>query len=532
AQALLARPVVLRAEEVSREIAPADLADALDVTATPGGGATLVLKEAVLRQLVETFARAVDRAPVDASVAIAEGPEVVVSEDVAGRRVDVESTAAALRSALLNGSHGPVTATIETLPPRVTRSDVAPIAARIERMIGSPLTLEAQGKRLALDPSSLAELVVVDAPEGEVPSVGVDRAAVEAVVERFAASVYRPPRDARFTLDGGKLQVSSPEEPGVRLDTATSIDLVAEALVSDRRVVQLPVATIQPKITRATIAELNDAKVVGEASTPMRGVPEKLHNIRLAASRLDGVVVPPGEVFSFNSSLGPTTLESGFKTAWGILTTKDGLRTVPSVAGGICQVATTLFQAAFWAGYPIEQRYHHSYWIPSYASRGYVGLDATVDADYGLDFKFSNPTEHPILIRAAATGDRLTFSLYSVDPGWQVEVQKPIVTNVVPADKKVYEEPDPNMPQGQRLWIEAAHDGFTSTIVRIVRSAEGEQTTKIVSHYAPARNVVRVGTKVVAPEQPTTAQPADGTETPEGSRQSSPGASAPASPSA
>ena len=110
----------------------------------------------------------------------------------------------------------------------------------------------------------------------------------------------------------------------------------------------------------------------------------KAHNIQLAAQRLNGVVVPPGGTFSFNKEVGPTTLEAGFQWGFGLTGGGDGgVHTVPSVAGGICQVATTLFQPVFWSGYQIEERYWHLYWIPSYTSRGVVGLDATVDSDSG-----------------------------------------------------------------------------------------------------------------------------------------------------
>src|SRR6476620_11561652 len=110
-------------------------------------------------------------------------------------------------------------------------------------------------------------------------------------------------------------------------------------------------------------------------------VPEKAANIRLAAQRLNGVVVPPGGMFSFNDEVGPTTLESGFQWGFGLVTgAQGGAHTVPSVAGGICQVATTLFQSVFWGGYQLEERFWHLYWIPAYTSRDVVGIDATVDS--------------------------------------------------------------------------------------------------------------------------------------------------------
>ncbi len=102
-------------------------------------------------------------------------------------------------------------------------------------------------------------------------------------------------------------------------------------------------------------------------------------------------LIPPHSTFSFNDAIGGTaTLDDGYQMGYGIVIKGGEILTVPSVAGGICQVATTVFQAAFWAGMPIETRSWHLYWIPRYGngSGGLTGLDATVDPDFGLDFEF------------------------------------------------------------------------------------------------------------------------------------------------
>src|SRR6202011_4612206 len=139
---------------------------------------------------------------------------------------------------------------------------------------------------------------------------------------------------------------------------------------------------------------------------------------------LNGVVVPPGGTFSFNKEVGPTTLEAGFQWGFGLTTggQAGGVHTVPSVAGGICQVATTLFQPVFWAGYQLEERYWHLYWIPAYTSRGVVGLDVTVDGDAGLDFKWTNTTKDYVLIQASADDQNIYFGLYGKKPNWQGQV--------------------------------------------------------------------------------------------------------------
>ena len=155
-------------------------------------------------------------------------------------------------------------------------------------------------------------------------------------------------------------------------------------------------------------------------------MPQKQHNVRLAASRLNNTIVRPGELFSFNKALGPTTLDNGYQIAFGIMSAggRDH-KTVPSVAGGICQVATTLFQPVFWSGYQIEERHWHLYWIPNYSSKGVVGLDATVDGEVGLDLQFVNNSNSYLLIQSRTDASSVTFELYGTKPQWQVKVDGP-----------------------------------------------------------------------------------------------------------
>jgi hypothetical protein len=168
---------------------------------------------------------------------------------------------------------------------------------------------------------------------------------------------------------------------------------------------------------------------------------------------------------------------------------------VPSVAGGICQVATTLFQPVFWAGYQLEERYWHLYWIPSYASRGVVGLDATVDSDAGLDLKWINPTSDYILIQASTDADHVTFRLYGQKPPWSVKVDDPLIGNRITADPTPEVATEPSLPFGRVLPVESARDGFDVVLDRHVVPNDGRPARELVlkSVYAPAHNVTLVG---------------------------------------
>jgi vancomycin resistance protein YoaR len=268
------------------------------------------------------------------------------------------------------------------------------------------------------------------------------------------------------------------------------------AAQTDRRVLELPVTVLKPAVPMEERHALGIKELVERSSTSFAGsVPAKRHNIRVAAERIAGAVVPPGGTFSFNQAVGPTTLEAGFQWGFAIQGGANGApKTIPSVAGGICQVATTLFHSVFWAGYPIEERYPHLYWIPAYTSKGVEGIDTTVDEAAGLDFRFVNPLDTHLLVEAwVDSSDRLNFALYGTKPTWSVKVEGPLKTSIRPHDPTPIEEDDPTAPYPRRTVVEAARDGFDMRLIRKVTHEGDTRTLTLVSHYQPSRNVTLVG---------------------------------------
>ena len=262
-----------------------------------------------------------------------------------------------------------------------------------------------------------------------------------------------------------------PSHDGRAVNQAAAVDLLKRSVEAGERTVALPVDVVRPAVAGDDAAKLGIRELIGESTTAFAGaIPEKAHNIQLAAQRLNGVVVPPGGTFSFNKEVGPTTLEAGFQWGFGLTTGGNGgVHTVPSVAGGICQVATTLFQPVFWSGYQIEERYWHLYWIPSYTSRGVVGLDATVDADAGLDFKWINPTADSVLIQASTDAEHVTFRLYGQKPRLDGPGRR---SGRSPTASRLTRRPrcrrSRRWPWGRVLPVESARDGFDVVLDRHV----------------------------------------------------------------
>jgi vancomycin resistance protein YoaR len=225
-------------------------------------------------------------------------------------------------------------------------------------------------------------------------------------------------------------------------------------------------------------------------------------NVERAATLEDGWLIAPDAVFSYNEMLGAVDAGNGFETGFGIVADEErgGVTTAPVMGGGICQVSTTIFQAAWWSGLEVVERYQHPYWLTGYgvAPLGRTGLDAMVNIedDWSLDLKLRNTTGNWIAFVITADGDALTVSLMGTDPGWTIDVSDPIETGRVVAGDDVEYVDSPELPAGQELQVETALDGFSVRVDRTVRDADGNVllSDDVSSDYAPSRNLVLRGT--------------------------------------
>jgi vancomycin resistance protein YoaR len=375
-----------------------------------------------------------------------------------------------------------------------------PARVQAERMLGGPgeppLVLTFQDQALPLTRADIAPLLAVrPAADGRHLEVHVDAHAAGGLAHLLAAELHQDPIDARFDWNGGDLRVIRPSSDGRDLDEDTTPGMLTAALTSGTRTVALPVSTTRAAVSSADPQALGIRELIDKGSTSFAGsIPEKRFNIGLAADRINGTVVPPHGTFSFNKEVGPTTLDAGFQWGFAIEGGASGPKTVPSVAGGICQVATTLFQPVFWAGYALEERSSHAYWIPAYTSRGMVGLDVTVDPDTGLDFKWTNPTDDYVLVQAGVQGDSVAFALYGRKPDWRVAVDPAQVSNPRPADPTPIQQEEPSLAFGRTLQVESARDGFDVEVTRTVSPSAGDpRTLHLHTSYQPSHTVTLVG---------------------------------------
>jgi vancomycin resistance protein YoaR len=225
-----------------------------------------------------------------------------------------------------------------------------------------------------------------------------------------------------------------------------------------------------------------------------------MHNVELSMERLNGALIPPDGVFSFNQTVGEQTVANGYQAAYGIAMVGGPggqVQTVSSIGGGICQVATTLFQPVYHTGLPVEERNWHLYWIPKYGQppSGLQGLDATVDDQSKVDLKFRNTTGNWLAVEAVAKNGKVYIALHGQNPGWQVQIDPPVITNERKADPTMVYEKTHDLPAGQSIQVESAVDGFDAANHIVVRDGAGNVLRDVTfrSTYVPARNVTQVG---------------------------------------
>lgn len=236
--------------------------------------------------------------------------------------------------------------------------------------------------------------------------------------ETIAPKIDRSPSDAKLTIKDGRATEFVPDSVGVRTDLVKAVAEIKLSLFTGRTQTNVPASVIKPRVQLADTNQLGIRELVAAGESDFRGSSaSRIQNIRVGASKFEGVILSPGEEFSFNRFLGPITSEAGFKPE--LVIKSSG--TVPELGGGLCQVSTTSFRAALYGGLPITARKNHSYAVKYYAPQG---TDATIYPGV-VDFKFINDTPSFLLIHTRIEGTKLYFEYYGTKDDRTVSIDGP-----------------------------------------------------------------------------------------------------------
>ncbi|WP_189053394.1 VanW family protein [Deinococcus daejeonensis] len=315
-----------------------------------------------------------------------------------------------------------------------------------------------------------------------------DEKTLKAAFGRLTDAIDQPALNARYVLQGGKL-VKAKEKAGLVTDRAAAYALFRKAVLDPAvKTVVFPSKADQPTLTidRLPAADKLQLIAVGK-STYYGSSAARRTNVANAASKINGAVVPSGEVFSFLNTLGGIDASNGF--VGGLII--SGGRTVDGLGGGVCQVSTTVFRALYQAGLPVVERNQHSYRVGYYEPQ--VGFEAAV-YDPGLDLKLKNDTTAPILIKANNDNARstLTVEVWGVKPQRTVTVSPAVITARVPHPAPRYVVNTALRP-GVVRQVDWAADGYSLYITRTIKDAKGVRTDKVSTVYKAWQAVYETG---------------------------------------
>ncbi|MFQ5576044.1 MAG: VanW family protein [Anaerolineae bacterium] len=447
---------------------------------------------AVLRNLAHTL----DHPPRDAQLAVRPDATLDVTLPQEGQSVDVTANRDAIRRAILTRNQTPIPLVITTTPPRIT--ELEPARSRLEAFLSQPLVFTFRQQSWSLSPGELAKMVIVgqeqaaDRP-GNVTAT-FNQAALAAYFHNLALEINQPARNAWFHLDVSNWTFIPIVESqnGQTLDVAAAVTAVTGLLQTpNQHQLELPVLVQPPAVPMETPEQLGITELVNSATSYFKGSSSgRMQNIQVSASKFHGLVIPPGGIFSFNEHLGDVTAANGFVESLII----EGDRTAVGIGGGVCQVSTTAFRAAFFAGFEIVERWAHGYRVSWYETGSGPGLDATIYSP-DVDFKFKNDTDGYILIQTSTdlNAGTVTFNFYGAPSDRTVIVSEPVESNRVPHGPDIYQE-DPTLKPGEIQQVDWAKDGVDVTVYRTVLKGETviHQDT-IFSRYRPWQNVFKIG---------------------------------------
>jgi vancomycin resistance protein YoaR len=260
-------------------------------------------------------------------------------------------------------------------------------------------------------------------------------------------------------------------QTGLRLKQAEAAAAIQLALRSELHNVALPVEEVQPNVTTATLPTLGIVELVSEGQSSFAGsAAYRVTNIKAGAARMNGVLIPPDAEFSFNTQLGEVDEQHGFVQGYAVI----GNRTQLEWGGGVCQVSTTVFRAAFWGGVPITERHAHPFYISWYDNFSFPtdsapGMDATIFTG-ALDLKFANDTGSWLLMQTTVdeANQVLKVQLYGTQPNRTVQAVGPEITNqVAPPETPVYLTDD-KLPSGTVKQTDQARKGMDISVYRVI----------------------------------------------------------------
>ncbi len=460
------------------------------------------LDQRVLNAWFDQVDREIDNPAINAQIVV-NGTEVSVSEDSTGIVVDREAATKQILSALSTLQPVDVELPTEVDTPEILASDLEQVQTNVQEALSAPVRVKFENQSWRVEAATLSEYLTVETViEGGSPvanlSLDIDRLATD-LRNQFASEINRDPVNARVGWnDENGLIALDPSETGVTLKATAFAEAVANSFLSGHERVEIPVVITRPEIDDENLDALGIDTRLGHGDSYYGGGSwQRDENIGVGTGLLNGTLVRPGEVFSFNDAIGEITADKGYVEASVVVAERVG----KDIGGGICQVSTTVFRAAIYAGMPITEWHPHTYRLKGYEAEGWgPGFDASIlqygsSPDEWADLKFENWTDGWLLVEAWTSYPNVIVNIYGTDNGNTVEIagqwqSGPISNN---EDVEIYTSA---LPTGVVQQTEWPMDGLEAGFTRIIYDANGEEIAnrEFYTNFKGRGNVYEVGT--------------------------------------
>lgn len=426
-----------------------------------------------LRALADTIESPAQNADVSLDP---EQANIVITPEEPGLQVLVDETMHDMTAQVQHLETREVKLRTRLLHPVVRDADVAPVIAQLNSILSEPIRIVSADEncldacRWEWSPQHIVKWVKLNrtvSPNG-VPQIDVqvDQTAIRNALVPVAAAVRQEGTLPRLSWNNGTLSILQPGLTGQGLDVEQAQTLINEALHGGPRNLGMPLITLPPPVNETNLSSLNIREPVGIGVSSFRNSQQyRITNIQAGARRLNGILIPPGGEFSFNDNLGVVDASGGFVQGSAIVNN----RTQQEWGGGLCQVSTTMFRAAFWGGLPVTERHEHDFRIGWYEELGEPpGLDAAIYTG-ALDLRFLNNTDGWLLVQTYVNLSRqqLTIILYGKPINRTVNMDYRIIKHIPRPNESVTVE-DPTLPRGTYKQTDWAQPGLVVEVYRDV----------------------------------------------------------------
>ena len=435
-----------------------------------------------------------------------DGTEVRTVPSREGKALNISESISRISEQVENKDFSVINLPVDRQEPEIKNADAVSEAAR--EILSEPFRLIIPaGHPDALDeyeiePEELAPMLDFQKIEGlETLSPQIRDEMLASLLHDIATNANSEPQNARFKFndESYELDLLVSAGDGRELDIEATSDEVQQAINAGNHSADIIFNIINPQVENtATAEELGITELITEQSSYFYGSDRaRIQNIKTAAAEFHGLLIPPGSIFSMAEEIEEVSLDKGYTEALIIF---NG-RTIEGVGGGVCQVSTTLFRTAFYAGFPINERHPHAYRVSYYEKTAgnsrdpdLAGMDATVYVPL-VDLKFTNDTPYWLLMETYVdpAASRITWKFYSTSDGRTVEDQTTGPTNIVEPKKPLCVK-NSNLGPGELERVDYEADGADVRVDRwVYRDGEVLHQNSFFTHYQPWRAIYDYG---------------------------------------